>query len=143
MFQVFALLLLVVTLFLSESLLIFLFYVKESSKTQLITALSVLGVIFLQFERILPLTYIGGNLSEEGLSFCSTHIPRKLSRSIFIFLIEFNSFSVLLLSSFNHCSLLCALFLVVFCLIYMEFYQLTFLLLGLSTETLRYIIKTG
>ena len=143
MFQVFALLLLVVTLFLSESLLIFLFYVKESSKTQLITALSVLRVIFLQFERILPLTYIGGNLSKEGLSFCSTHSPRKLSRSIFIFLIEFNSFSVLLLSSFNHCSLLCALFLVVFCLIYMEFYQSTFLLLGLSTETLRYTIKTG
>ena len=78
MFQVFVLLLLVVNISLNETLLMFLFYVKESSKTQLITAPSVLGFLFLQSERTLSLTYIGYSLSEEGSSLCTAHIPRKL-----------------------------------------------------------------
>ena len=97
-FEVFIWILLNANLPSNQTLLAFLLYARQTWMTQLLLAISLWGLIFLHFERVLLLIWTVLQFMWRKTSFYTRHSSRKLcSRFLLMIVTGFTSFDVLLL----------------------------------------------
>ena len=96
-FEVFLWILLNANLPSNQTLLAFLLYARQTWMTPLLLAISLWGVIFLHFERVLLLIWTVLQFMWRKTSFYTRHSSRKLCRFLLMIVTGFTSFDVLLL----------------------------------------------